>query len=417
MRLTQTLNVEIALIISFILLMQKCNAFHSPSSKYCEIRQQVQNLSERNLAKFNLDSVKEEVPLSDSQKGVLVLLTVPMAWGTFEPAVRLVYQIQPDIPPFAFSLAYYLVATIPLCLLSLTEHSGEKQTDSSSKTIPVIGGLELGTYLFLGNALQVIGLKSVPSDRAAFLLQLTTIFVPLVQSIIARNMFAIQARTWLACIVALLGVVLIGAEGTNDVVSTFRSLQTVQLSTGDNLIILGALFYSFHCIRLEFYAKQIPSAVTLAATKAITETVWTSLVLSACFIAAQTDSLTFPIFDELKAAGNDLLRYQESFQTTFVAGEAELQLKFIAALLWTGIVTIAYTITAQTYGQSRVPPTTANLIYTIQPFFTAVIAFLVLGERLGAAGYAGGTLIAMAVLLVVSGDQKEPSKNDCKNNF
>jgi drug/metabolite transporter (DMT)-like permease len=48
-----------------------------------------------------------------------------------------------------------------------------------------------------------------------------------------------------------------------------------------------------------------------------------------------------------------------------------------------------------------VPATTANLIYTIQPFFTVLIAYIVLGERLGTFGYSGGILIGAAVLLVV----------------
>lgn len=315
------------------------------------------------------------------------------------------YQIQPDIPPFLFSLAYYTVATTPLCLLALTGRDGKSNATSASTRLPIIGGFELGTYLFIGNALQLVGLKTVPSDRAAFLLQLTTIFVPLVQSAINRNLFTIPFKTWAACGVALLGVALIGIEGSHDAFLSLASIQVINFSSGDCLIILGALFYTLHCIRLEIYAKQIPSAVALAAAKATTETLWTALVVGVCLLAAQTDSLNNPLFGELQDAGNDILQYIESYETSFLHGEVELYAKFAAALLWTGIVTIAYTITAQTYGQSRVPPTTANLIYTIQPFFTAIVAFIVLGERLDATGYAGGTLIAAAVLLVVAGDE------------
>jgi hypothetical protein len=41
----------------------------------------------------------------------------PTAWGTFEPAVRFVYQIQPNIPPFVFSFVYYVVAASALLFL------------------------------------------------------------------------------------------------------------------------------------------------------------------------------------------------------------------------------------------------------------------------------------------------------------
>ena len=73
----------------------------------------------------------------------------------------------------------------------------------------------------------------------------------------------------------------------------------------------------------------------------------------------------------------------------------------LAAILWTGLVTVAYTIYAQSYGQRRVKPATANLIYTFQPVCTALFAWTLLGETLGPAGYIGGGLIGSAVLLEV----------------
>lgn len=79
----------------------------------------------------------------------------------------------------------------------------------------------------------------------------------------------------------------------------------------------------------------------------------------------------------------------------------------ILAILWTGLVPVAYTILAQSFGQSRVRPVTANLIYTIQPICTAIFAFLLLQETLGPAGFFGGTLIGAAVLLVVMDTSSE----------
>jgi drug/metabolite transporter (DMT)-like permease len=87
------------------------------------------------------------------------------------------------------------------------------------------------------------------------------------------------------------------------------------------------------------------------------------------------------------------------------------------ATLWTGLVTVAYTIYAQSYGQSRIPATTANLIYTIQPFFTASIAWKVLNETtLGVYGYVGGSLIGAAVVLVVLLVEDDDNNNNNNNN-
>lgn len=359
----------------------------------------------------NLPSTRKQ--LSDKNKGVLVLFTVPLAWGTFEPAVRLVYQYQPDMPPFVFSLAYYIPASIALVLLAFrsTDEAGlQKEGDSTTaltpdvdRITPIAGGIELGTYLFVGNALQIIGLKTVPSDRAAFLLQLTTIFVPLVQSILARDIGIIPARTWVAALVALSGVGLIGLDGGTSPLPSSAStsyLKSLDFTVGDFYIMLGALFYTFHCIRLEMYARRT-SAIRLAAAKATTEAAWSALVLVVCI---STSALVPPdyqmsLLDPARGSGDDILSYLRNLD--------HLQsdphwLDVGIATLWTGLVTVAYTIYAQSFGQSRVPAATANLIYTIQPFFTALVAFLVLGERLGLYGYVGGSLIAGAVLLVIA---------------
>lgn len=59
-------------------------------------------------------------------------------------------------------------------------------------------------------------------------------------------------------------------------------------------------------------------------------------------------------------------------------------------------------IYAQSFGQRYIKPETANLIYTIQPLYTALFAWLLLGETLGPLGYGGGMVVLLAVLLVAT---------------
>lgn len=138
----------------------------------------VRNKSSRLQAKVP----ENDSPASiDRNTGILVLFSVPLAWGTFEPAVRYVYTIEPAVPGFVFSVGYYLVAALSLsALVGLSMLRNGKDSDEMKRkekalSLPIQGGIELGIYLFLGNGLQVLGLKTVPSDRAAFLLQLTTV--------------------------------------------------------------------------------------------------------------------------------------------------------------------------------------------------------------------------------------------------
>ena len=64
---------------------------------------------------------EESATDGDRNRGILVLMTVPLAWGTFEPVVRYVYAIEPPIPGLVFAPCYYLVAATALSLLSLVD--------------------------------------------------------------------------------------------------------------------------------------------------------------------------------------------------------------------------------------------------------------------------------------------------------
>jgi len=172
-------------------------------------------------------------------------------------------------------------------------------------------------------------------------------------------------------------------------------LQAVRsIGPGELYIVLAAIAYTFHCLRLEGYAKS-NSALRLATCKAATET---------CLSAAALAWLLMIPGDVVGGlSGTPQSEVQE-----FFARISTMDMKSFApvalAILWTGWVPVAYTIVAQSYGQSRVRPVTANLIYTIQPLCTAFVAYFALGESLGLAGYTGAALIGAAVLLVTTED-------------
>jgi hypothetical protein len=126
--------------------------------------------------------------ISEANLGLLALFTVPMIWGTYVPVVRTLYEIDPPVPGFVFSACYFAVASVSTLALIALPNLNRKEdavpatpsaledtttTDEKRKGIkmPVVAGLELGMYLFLGTSLQNIGLKTVPADRAGFLVQ------------------------------------------------------------------------------------------------------------------------------------------------------------------------------------------------------------------------------------------------------
>lgn len=294
-----------------------------------------------------------------------------------------------------------------------------QRNEENTATLPWQGGMELGSYLFIGNVLQVIGLATVPAGRAGFLVQLTTVIVPILQAIGAGTILAVPLRTWCACGIAFLGVVIINIDGnemidfTNDSwiehFSSFPVHGMESLGSGDALILSAAVVYSLHVVRLERYAKE-STALQLATAKATVEAVLGTILVIGLAATASVGRLGTrnELLDTgpLMAAGREITTFwstiSDSSSTSLMDAPPSVLVPAIGVVLWTGWITCAYTIAAQSYGQSRVRPTDANLIYSIQPLCTAFFAYLLLGETLGPVGVIGGALIATAVLLVAT---------------
>ena len=224
------------------------------------------------------------------------------------------------------------------------------------------------------------------------------------QAAINRDLSFISLKICAASLIALIGVVVIGFDGQDNFfgdtpfsVSFFRNI-----SQGDLLIVAAAFSYTFHCIRLERFAKET-YALKLGAAKATTELLLClTLVLTLLLVSSSSEGDTDGTFGYVIQSGREISNYLNAMKHALSEGSISVTalLSTIGAVLWTGLVTVAYTITAQSFGQARVAPITANLIYTIQPLFTALFAYCLLGETLGPTGYVGGALIASAVYLV-----------------
>jgi drug/metabolite transporter (DMT)-like permease len=383
---------------------------------------------------------------TDSLVGMAVLLTVPLAWGTYTPVVKYLYGLDPPVPGLVFSALYYTVAAVSLQVAlrysRLTGGLGQRPvvpgtcinvdgSDLASKSndpLPWRGGLELGLYLFVANVAQLIGLISVPADRAGFLVQLTTVLVPILQTMALRGNTgrAVSATTWTACLVAWMGVVVIHQDNGDSWTQLWTAATTTTGSewspwammvsswmgdggdvSGDAWILAAAFIYSLHVVRLERYAQE-STALALATAKATVEAVLSvALVGALVAVGSSSSSVSLPATDILSLAsstGQEILQFLSFWSDRVKSGSLSLSTwgPVVGAVVWTGWITCAYTIYAQSFGQSRVRPTDANLIYSLQPLCTALFAYGLLGETLGPAGLVGGALIATAVTMVAT---------------
>ena len=87
------------------------------------------------------------------------------------------------------------------------------------------------------------------------------------------------------------------------------------------------------------------------------------------------------------------------------------------ALLWMGLATTSFTLWIEFLALKNVSASTCALIYTAEPLWGALFAWHFMGDRWGAAGWLGATLIVGAsvgsqVLTFDEDDEKKAKKSD-----
>ena len=112
------------------------------------------------------DSEMESGESSTSFSDYAVLSLVPVVWGTYTPITKALYSLETPPPPILFNLLSYLVSFSVLAIASLlaNSHSSRQSSDPKAvtcdgkiqeKDVSLIGGFELGLWLFLGSNAQV----------------------------------------------------------------------------------------------------------------------------------------------------------------------------------------------------------------------------------------------------------------------
>lgn len=208
-------------------------------------------------------------------------------------------------------------------------------------------GMELAFWLLLGYASQAVGLLYTSASRSAFITALNVVLVPLILGLVGRRLGGV----WVAALLAFLGV-------------GFLSYDPRQppLNVGDLWTLLTALTYALYIVRLEVHAKTFPS-LPLTAVQ----------VFGTAFLA-----LPWALWEGVRWEGVPW-----------------------GAVFYLGVVATALTTWLQTWGQRYVPAPQAAILYTLEPVWATLFAFILLGERLGLMGVLGALLVILATLQAI----------------
>eukprot|EP00873_Tetraselmis_striata_P016737 jgi/Tetstr1/437001/TSEL_002740.t1 len=242
----------------------------------------------------------------------------------------------------------------------------ERMTTTTSKLW--LAGAEMGMWNFLGTSLQAIGLEYTTATRAAFIIQSTALFTPLISSLAGERL---TQATYMGCTFAMMGTLLVTAEHSGNPAS--HAMLSSSL-IGDLCVLASALFYACTTVRLGLYANKF-QAVKFAASK----------MLMLCII-----SMGWLALEVVEGVGHGISPASMLLSRWESYNDPACWLWVVFSALGPGALA-AY---LQTVGQATATPSQSQIIYSSVPLWSALLAVVVLREQpMGMLGWAGGLFI------------------------
>lgn len=209
----------------------------------------------------------------------------------------------------------------------------------------------LAIFLFLAYTFSIVSLNYTTASKSGFLVALSVLFVPVVQSVVKRKL----PTFWLVLTIglSLVGMWLIsGMDGGG-------------FNLGDFYAILCSAAYTGYILAMHHFTHDHPTY-----TLTLLQLLWVTLF---SFIGLfLTETFTVSIF---------------------VAGAVPI--------LTVGLVGTALTTLTQTYAQQKVSPEAVGIILLGEPLFTLLMAVVLLSEGTTLKGLIGAALLLVAMVVTV----------------
>lgn len=274
----------------------------------------------------------------------LLLLLAGVIWGMGFVAQS---TAMTSIGPFLFIGVRSAIAAVTVLPWSIAEgrRSAHKLKNSNYLYFMLVGSM-----LFIGLALQQIGLITTSVTNAGFLTGLYVVMVPVLGVIIFRNWP--HPIVWPSAVACLAGIFLLSG-------GTLSALKQ-----GDWLIIIGALFWAMQVVLIS-RANRAGRPITLSCVQFATAAV------AGLAIAVSIENINWNLI---------LLTWKE--------------------LLFTGVFSSGVAFTLQAIGQRYTTSAQAAIFLSSEAIFAAMFGAIFLGDRLTFIGFIGCGLLFTAMMAV-----------------
>ena len=269
----------------------------------------------------------------------LGLLSVTVFWGTTFILSKLVLT--------EISLLPYLVIRLTMAALFLGLYSLRFIKEMSAQLVR--DGFVLGALLFFSYFFQMWGIQFTSASNAGFITGLNVVLVA-VFSILFYGDHP-RKETLAGVVLATIGLYLL--TGGN----------LTELNKGDMLVLVCALTVSFHVIYTGKFAPK-HNVFLLTSVQLVTTSIF---------------SVVFLIF-----AGESL---------------PEMKTDVWIVLLYLALFGTIYTFLMQTSMQRFTTATRTALVFSMEPVFASLFAWLIAAESLSTSGWIGGLLIVSGMII------------------
>jgi drug/metabolite transporter (DMT)-like permease len=285
-------------------------------------------------------------------EGALLLATT--IWGATFVIVKIALN---DVSPMLFvalRFSFAALVLLPFIIKSL------KRIDKKT----VYGGLLVGSFYFLGFASQTVGLNFTSATKSGFITGTFVVFTPIFQLIIEKRKPSKEGLV--GVFLVLIGLVLLSSKG-DTFLNVFKEIGE-NFNEGDFLTLLCAMFFALYIVYLDIESKKLDLM---------------SLVFLQIAVTGAGGFLFVLIFS---ITGIEGVKFTFSYNLVF-------------AILYTAILATILTTTLQTRYQKETTPTKASIIFSLEPIFSALVAFFVLNEKISNFRLLGCALIFTGLLV------------------
>jgi drug/metabolite transporter (DMT)-like permease len=224
-------------------------------------------------------------------------------------------------------------------------------------------GFILGVFLYIGFAVQTIGLQYTTATKSAFITGTFVLFTPILQTIIEKRIPTLG--NILGVLLVTVGIIFLSSK-ENSLFSIFSELSE-GFNFGDFLTLICAIFYAVYIVYLDkISANHNHRFLTFAQ---ISVTGLLSILSVIVFSLLQIEPIKIKMNNEV-----------------------------VIAILYTTLFATILTTSMQTKFQQAVTPTRASIIFSMEPLFAALAAYFFINEKLSNFGITGAAFIFLGIL-------------------